>query len=67
MSRIRPAAELQTWKFTQGDNNTSYKVLEQFYSALMYESAYLVDSFFYYIEIDEKIRGRGSIFREDRF
>lgn len=37
-----------------GDNNTSYKILEQFYNVLMYESAYLVDSFFYYIEIDEK-------------
>ena len=37
-----------------GGNDTSYKVLEQFYNVLMYESAYLVDSFFYYIEIDEK-------------
>lgn len=37
-----------------GNNDTSYKILEQFYNVLMYESAYLVDSFFYYIEIDEK-------------
>ena len=37
-----------------GDNDTSYKILDQFYNVLMYESAYLVDSFFYYIEIDEK-------------
>ena len=37
-----------------GDNDTSYKILDQFYNVLMYESAYLVDSFFYYIEVDEK-------------
>lgn len=37
-----------------GEHDTTYKVLQQFYDVLMYESAYLVDSFFYYIEIDEK-------------
>lgn len=37
-----------------GEHDTKYKVLEQFYNVLMYEAAYLVDSFFYYIEIDEK-------------
>lgn len=36
------------------EHDTTYKVLQQFYDVLMYESAYLVDSFFYYIEIDEK-------------
>ena len=37
-----------------GEHDMTYKVLQQFYDVLMYESAYLVDSFFYYIEIDEK-------------
>lgn len=37
-----------------GEHDTTYKVLQQFYDVLMYEAAYLVDSFFYYIEIDEK-------------
>lgn len=36
------------------EHDTTYKVLQQFCDVLMYESAYLVDSFFYYIEIDEK-------------
>ena len=36
------------------EHDTTYKVLQQFYDVLMYEAAYLVDSFFYYIEIDEK-------------
>lgn len=37
-----------------GENNTEYKILNDFYSVLQYESPYLVDSFFRYIEIDEK-------------
>lgn len=37
-----------------GENNTEYKILNDFYEILRLEAAYLVDSFFYYIEIDEK-------------
>lgn len=37
-----------------GDNNTEITVLNNYYEVLRLESAYLVDSFFYYIEIDEK-------------
>ena len=36
------------------ENDTMYKPLENFYDVLEAESAYLVDSFFRYIEIDEK-------------
>ena len=36
------------------ENDTMYKPLENFYDVLESESAYLVDSFFRYIEIDEK-------------
>ena len=37
-----------------GENNTQFKTLDDFYEVLRLESPYLVDSFFYYIEIDEK-------------
>lgn len=36
------------------ENNTEYEILNQYYSILQYESAYLVDSFFRYIEVDTK-------------
>ena len=36
------------------ENDTMYKPLENFYDVLEAESSYLVDSFFRYIEIDEK-------------
>lgn len=36
------------------ENNTIYKPLQNFYDVLEAESAYLVDSFFRYIEIDTK-------------
>lgn len=36
------------------DNDTEYKIVDDYYSVLQYESAYLVDSFFRYIESDEK-------------
>lgn len=36
------------------ENDTMYKPLENFYDVIEAESAYLVDSFFRYIEIDEK-------------
>lgn len=37
-----------------GENKTEYQILNQYYNAIEYESPYLVDSFFYYIELDEK-------------
>lgn len=37
-----------------GDNNAEYEILNQYYNVLQCEAAYLVDSFFQYIEIDEK-------------
>lgn len=36
------------------DNDTEYKIVGDYYSVLQYEAAYLVDSFFRYIEVDEK-------------
>lgn len=36
------------------DNDTEYKIVDDYYSVLQYEAAYLVDSFFRYIEVDEK-------------
>ncbi|MFQ9515318.1 MAG: phage terminase large subunit [Eubacterium sp.] len=36
------------------DNNTEYKIVNDYYSVLQCEAAYLVDSFFRYIEADEK-------------
>lgn len=36
------------------ENNTEYKVLNQYYDLFKVEAPYLVDSFFYYIELDEK-------------
>lgn len=37
-----------------GENHKEYEILNQYYNAIEYESPYLVDSFFYYIELDEK-------------
>lgn len=37
-----------------GENKTEYQILNQYYNVLEYESPYLVDSFFYYIELGEK-------------
>lgn len=37
-----------------GENDTEYKILNEYYDLLEYESPYLVDSYFRYIEIDEK-------------
>lgn len=37
-----------------GENNTEYKIVNDFYEVLKFESAYLVSSFFRYIEADEK-------------
>lgn len=37
-----------------GENDTEYKIINDYYTILQYESAYLVDSFFRYIEADEK-------------
>lgn len=37
-----------------GENHTEYQILNQYYNVIEYESPYLVDSFFYYIELDEK-------------
>ena len=37
-----------------GENNVEYKILNDFYEVLRLESPYLVDSFFQYIEVDEK-------------
>lgn len=50
-----------------GEHDTTYKALQQFYDVLMYESAYLVDSFFYYIEIDEKTHIKDFIFQDIKF
>lgn len=36
------------------ENNAEYNILNQYYEILKFEAAYLVDSFFYYIELDEK-------------
>lgn len=36
------------------ENNVEYEVLNQYYSLWEVEAPYLVDSFFYYIELDEK-------------
>ena len=36
------------------ENNAEYKIVDDYYSVLQYEAAYLVDSFFRYIEADEK-------------
>lgn len=36
------------------ENNAEYNILNQYYEILKYEAAHLVDSFFYYIELDEK-------------
>lgn len=36
------------------ENNTEYKVLNQYYDLFKVEAPYLVDSFFYYIELGEK-------------
>lgn len=37
-----------------GEKNVEYKILNDFYEVLRLESPYLVDSFFQYIEVDEK-------------
>lgn len=37
-----------------GENDTEFKVLNQYYDLFGLEAPYLVDSFFYYIELDEK-------------
>ncbi len=37
-----------------GENQAEYQILNQYYNALECEAPYLVDSFFYYIELDEK-------------
>lgn len=37
-----------------GENQKEYQILNQYYNALECEAPYLVDSFFYYIELDEK-------------
>lgn len=37
-----------------GENDTEYKIINDYYTILQHESAYLVDSFFRYIEADEK-------------
>lgn len=37
-----------------GENNTEYKIVDDYYAILQCESPYLVDSFFRYIEADEK-------------
>lgn len=37
-----------------GGHDTEYKIINDYYTILQYESAYLVDSFFRYIEADEK-------------
>lgn len=37
-----------------GQNSTEYNILNQYYNILQYESPYIVDSFFQYIELDEK-------------
>ena len=37
-----------------GENSTNFKTLDSYYEVLRCESPYLVDSFFSYIEIDEK-------------
>lgn len=36
------------------ENDTEYEILNQFYKILQFEAAYLVDSFFYYMELDTK-------------
>lgn len=36
------------------ENNAEYNILNQYYEILKFEAAHLVDSFFYYIELDEK-------------
>lgn len=36
------------------ENDTEYKIVDNYYSVLQCEAAYLVDSFFRYIEVDEK-------------
>ena len=37
-----------------GENDTEYKIINDYYTILQHESAYLVASFFRYIEADEK-------------
>lgn len=37
-----------------GENDTEYKIVDDYYAILQCESPYLVDSFFRYIEADEK-------------
>lgn len=49
-----------------GEHDTTYKVLQQFYDVLMYESAYLVDSFFITLKLMKKIRGKDFIFQEEK-
>lgn len=36
------------------ENNAQYNILDRYYEVLECEAPYLVDSFFYYIELDEK-------------
>lgn len=49
-----------------GEHDTTYKVLQQFYDVLMYESAYLVDSFFITLKLMKRIRGKDFISQEEK-
>lgn len=37
-----------------GESHKEYQILNQYYNTIEYEAPFLVDSFFYYIELDEK-------------
>lgn len=50
-----------------GEHDTTYKALQQFYDVLMYESAYLVDSFFIISKLMKKTHIKDFIFQDIKF
>lgn len=46
--------EIEDLEVFCADNNAEFEILNKYYNLLEYEAPYLVDSFFYYIELDEK-------------
>lgn len=45
---------IQDLEVYRSESNAEYKILNKFYDVLRLEAPYLVDSFFYYMEIDER-------------
>lgn len=52
--KIQTSGTLENLEVFCGENNTEYKIVNDYYSILCCEGAYIVDSFFRYMEADEK-------------